>query len=539
MNRLLPTRRLIPRWRKSRFSLQQPDLLGLVKPVKRELPLEVSTDEFERTLAAWKASGSVGHLADLLAFGLDSRYREALTGVAEAALALDFTTPSLRLAAQEVLGSGASQDELWKNSASARDIKGLRSLLRNSPNDVIALVDLAQHHLAYGKRRSAYRALAMAHQLSPDSVLVCRAVARYWIHVGDAERAHSFLKRLPRVSVDPWLMASEIATAQVVRATSTQLRRAQRALNTGAHSVRDVSELAGAVAGFELTHGGFKEARKLFRMALEHPNDNVLAQAITNQDHLGIEIDEQVIRRAPNGVFEGRALRAMLQADFVAAASLTACWGEEEPFSSRPRTLQSFVCGALGNYEESLDAANRGLAADPDDLSLRGNRAYGLAALGRLDEAESELSVLQSRGDENQRPFTLATRGMVLLLRGQHIEGTRLYEEALEEFARKKQEAQYTDCLAFMARAVAASQTADGDLVTKRATERFEKVPSPAAAVVLRTLNQSVREIEATPLRKVVQWEWEPESNTLVERRQLTRKGAPGFIVTGSANKEK
>ncbi|GAD20374.1 hypothetical protein AVS7_00135 [Acidovorax sp. MR-S7] len=182
-----------------------------------------------------------------------------------------------------------------------------------------------------------------------------------------------------------------------------QLRKAQRALNSKVFNPRDVSELAGAIGGAELWNGKFKEARKLFRLALEHPNDNVLAQAITNQEFLGIEVDEALLRRAPNGVFEGRALRALMQTDFEAASELTECWSEEEPFSSRPRTLQSFVCGALGTFEKALGAADKGLTADASDLSLRGNRAYALAALGRLDEAESELSVINAQADDNAR----------------------------------------------------------------------------------------------------------------------------------------
>jgi tetratricopeptide (TPR) repeat protein len=466
-----------------------------------------------------------------LSFGIDPSKREKLVPAAQLALTLPGASVAMKMVAKEILSSGVSEDEVWKNSPSAKDVRGLRSLLRNTPNDVIALVDLAQHHLAHGKKRAALRALLAAHQVSPDSVHVIRALTRYWIHIGEDDRAHAFIKGTSKVASDPWVMASEIATAQVAGAPSTQLRKAHRALRSKVFNPRDVSELAGAVGGAELWTGNIKDARKLFRLALEHPNDNVLAQAITNQDFLGIDIDEQVLRRAPNGVFEGRALRALMLTDFEEAATLTDCWAEEEAFSSRPRTLQSFVLGALGAFERSLEAADKGLVADQKDLSLRGNRAYALAALNRLDEAEAELAIVEAHADENRRPFSLATRGMVALLRGHAEEGRRLYEESLADFHRKGQEAQYTDCLAFMARAVTVAGIEGAAAVVARATERYRKHPSHAAAVILRQLEQVVKDVDAAPLRKVVQWEWNPESNTLVEKRELTRKGAPGFVV--------
>lgn len=539
MNRLLPTRRLIPKWRKSGFSVRQPDMLGLVKPVTAHASVQAQQLDVDQALWAWHNTGSIGDLADLLAFGVDPSQRVKLIEAANVAAGLEQATPAMRLVAREILSEGTSQDEVWQKSTSAHDAKALRSLLRNTPNDVIALVDLAQHHLAHGKQRAAYRALLVAHQVSPQSVYVIRAMTRYWVHVGEQDRAHAFIKSTSRVSVDPWLMASEIATAQVARAASTQLKKAQRALSLKSFSNRDVSELAGAVAGLELNHGNLKEARKLFRLALEHPNDNVLAQAIVNQEFLGIDVDEQVMRRASNGVFEGRALRAILQADFDSAATLTDCWAQEEPFSSRPRTLQSFVCGALGKFETAIEAATLGLVADSGDLSLRGNRAYALAAMGRLEEATAELAILEARGDDNQRPFTLATKGMVHLLRGEQEAGRQLYEDALSEFRRKKQESLYTDCLAFMARTVTLASPADGPAAIKRAMEQFTKAPSEAAAVILKGLNESVRTVEAKPLRKVVQWEWDPQTNTLTEKRQLTRKGSSGFVVAPAHGKSK
>lgn len=531
MNWLLPTRRLIPKWRKAKFSLHQPDMFGLVKRGNGRATVDSADQAVEIALHTWKATNSVGDLADLLAFGLDPRRRDQLKGPAQIALSMPGTTAALRLVASEIVSGGQSEEAVWNSSLSARSPRGLRALLRNAPNDVLALVDLAQHHLSHGKRKPAYRALSTAYQLAPHSVHVIRAITRFWIHAGENERAHKFIKSVGRTSSDPWLMATEIAAAEVAGAPSAQLRQAQRAIAVKSFSNNNLTELAGAVGGVELSNGKLKEARKLFRLALEHPTDNVIAQAITNQKFLGIDIDEQLLSKAPTGAFEGRTLQAFQAADFERASILTGSWADEEIFSSRPRLLQSYFEGALGNYKQSLEAAEIGLSADHRDLSLRGNKAYALAALGRFSEALSELSGIQAGGNNDMASQTLATRGLVLLHQGRFDEGKQSYEDALTAFELAKEEAQYTDCLAFYARAAVQSSAPGSEEITKRALERYKKYFSPAAAVVLRTVNQKADVEKPAPMRKLVQWEWDKQSNVIQEKRVLTAKGAPGFVV--------
>ena len=532
MNHNLPPRRLVPRWRKATYAIHQPDMLGMVKPLKGLPKLVTDPEDVLRAVREWNTSNAVGDLADALSYGVDSSFRSILDAPARAALVHPGATPAMRLVAREILEAGTSQSQVWHSAEANVEVQTLRAVLRLAPNDVIALVDLAQHHLACGKAKAAYRALATAYQLSPHSVHVVRAFARYWIHLGMPDRAHAFIKSSGLAATDPWVMASEIAISQAARAQSSQLRRAQRLLATKEFKPTDFSELAGAVAGAEISTGNFKEARKLFRMALEHPNDNVLAQAITSQNFIGIEIDEQVIRRAPNGAFEGRALNAMIAGDFEAATGFTESWSSEEPFSSRPRLLQAYFFGAMGEYEKALDAANHGLISDPGDESLRANRAYALAGLGRFAEAAAELRQLEARDAADLRPSLLATRGMILMLTGRTEEGIQSYETAIEEFQKAKREEQVTDCMAFMARTALVAGIEQRDALTQRATERFRKIQSPAASVILMSMKQVVPNLEAPALRKTVQWEWDQAANTLSERKELSRKGGSGIVIT-------
>lgn len=506
-------------------------MLGVVKALAKPPQLATDAEAFLKALDAWRQSESIGDLADLLSFSVDGALRGVLADAARAALKHSGAPRTMKLVAQEIFEEGCSVKRVWRNEPITVEVRTLRALLREAPNDTVALVDLAQHHLSQNKSRAAERALLTAYQISPRSVYVVRAFARFWIHRGRPDRAHALIKSSGLAAYDPWVMASEIAIAQAAGGHSIQLRKAQRALATKLYTPTDISELAGAVAGFEITNGNFREARKLFRLALEHPNDNVLAQAITNQQYLGIEVDEQIIKRAPNGVFEGRALNAMLLGKFEEAAGYTASWSEEESFSSRPRMLQSYFFGALGEYQKSLSAAEAGLLSDPKDDGLRANRAYALAGLERFTEAEAELKLLEAKDAPQQRPSVLATRGMVFMLQGQADEGIRLYEAAVVELEKAKAEEQVSDCLAFMARTAFRADIEQRDAVLARANERFALKPSPAASVILKSMQQTVADVAAPELRKIVQWEWDPTSNTLSQRKELTRIGAPGFVV--------
>ena len=152
--------------------------------------------------------------------------------------------------------------------------------------------------------------------------------------------------------------------------------------------------------------------------------------------------------------------------------------------------------------------------------------------MGRFEEAKAELKALETHNDSGLQPFTMATRGMYMLLTGEVDAGLQKYEEALDAFQKAKLDEQVTTCLAFMARSAKVARIEQASAVIQRAAERFKKYPSQAAAVVLRNLEQDVVNVESAPLRKVVQWEWDPSSNTLTEKRELTRRGAPSFTVS-------
>src|SRR5690606_21639596 len=116
--------------------------------------------------------------------------------------------------------------------------------------------------LAVGNAKRADRAIVTALSLSPNSRVTLRTVARYYVHVGEPDRAHALIARHERTAGDPWLMASEIALAQASGEQRRFAVKGRRFSKSNAAPVRHLSELRGALGGLELASGAVRHARE-------------------------------------------------------------------------------------------------------------------------------------------------------------------------------------------------------------------------------------------------------------------------------------
>ena len=143
----------------------------------------------------------------------------------------------------------------------------------------IGWVDMARHYAMLGQLTHAARAMQNGLILAPNSRFILRSAVRLYVHSQDPERALHTLGQSDVISRDPWLRAAEIAVSGLMEKTPPRLRQTRRALRSGSLDHRHVSELASAVATFEMHAGSNKSARRLFNIALEFPTENSVAQA--------------------------------------------------------------------------------------------------------------------------------------------------------------------------------------------------------------------------------------------------------------------
>jgi tetratricopeptide (TPR) repeat protein len=194
-----------------------------------------------------------------------------------------------------------------------------------------------------------------------------------------------------------------------------------------------LSELASAIGTLELTSGSTKRARKLFRLALQEPTDNTIAQArwATGLDP-GISVDPKHYNDPLSA--EARAWNFFYAADWKAALSNFWAWHFDQPFSRRPCATGSYIAAEiLGNHEDAIEMAQSGLNANPDNAALLNNMAFSLIHTGKLRKAAEYLT--RSRGQavpaEESIPL-LATFGLWAFRAGYPQRGRELYLRAIE-----------------------------------------------------------------------------------------------------------
>lgn len=111
-----------------------------------------------------------------------------------------------------------------------------------------------------------------------------RAAARFYISEDAPEIALRLLVNTPMTRHDPWLMAAEVATAQLAGRGSKFFKHGKSMLDNPSFRLVNLSELAAAVGTVELEDGRRKDAKRRFEMAMLDPTENALAQVKWAED---------------------------------------------------------------------------------------------------------------------------------------------------------------------------------------------------------------------------------------------------------------
>jgi tetratricopeptide (TPR) repeat protein len=209
------------------------------------------------------------------------------------------------------------------------------------------------------------------------------------------------------------------------------IRRARRILDAD-FAPRHLSELAATLATLEFESGNVSRAKKLFKKGAVDPNDNVVAQlqwASQNKIH---EFRPEFLERSLT--FEARASYAKKEKRWKDALAHCSDWLQDEPMSSRPAILGSYVASEmLQDYERSIRICEAGLRANPLDFTLLNNVAFSHAAIGNFEIARRflERAFLRKVSKEEEVTF-LATSGMIKIRQGQSEAGFADYNNAIE-----------------------------------------------------------------------------------------------------------
>lgn len=538
----LPPRRLIPRWRRTKSVLHMPEATFSNSNVKHDFAFD--PDHFDQALELWRSTPTTGVLGDVLSYSVDPALRTRIVDW----LRRDISTKRVATATQADFIEQLAGDDLETEAASKafipredfsicnpairREVSTLRQVLRANPANPLALLDVAQFQLANGHTKQAERSVLTALSLSPNNRIALRTLARLYVHKREFDKAHSLISRHSRTKTDPWLMATEIALAEVAGTGSKFAKDGSRFAREKKASNAHLSELAGALGSSELQFGNVKRAREMFRLALLAPNDNVVAQAVTEQKMLGIELSGPVQQQAVMSAHEAQTLLGWNALDQLGAERHALIWHDEEPFSSRPLQFLTTLYAAQRDYASAMMLARRGLVADPTEPSLLSNLAYVSACSGNLDEAEKILTKLLALKLPNYTGVILATAGLMQMKEGFWAQGDEFYEAAMRKFRERREFVQEALCSAYFARSAADTNHPRRDEILRRAQANYSDYPSPDAAIVLSHFDISVQpEAQTNSSRRLSQWVFDSKTESLIQIHGVTEPGAPALIV--------
>jgi Flp pilus assembly protein TadD len=529
----LPRRRLIPRWRPTSQTLKTSEIASTLN--QPSAPLRFDHQLFDESVAAWRAQPTAGHLADVIAFSADADLHPKIADLVREAQTRGFAvSPVQQELFREVVDDTVQTDE---STTAGRlvfqsRVADLRRELLVAPENLLALLDLAQLQLAAGKVTAAERLLKTALGLAPNGRIVLRTAARFYVHLGKFDKAHQIITRHPGTKKDPWLMASEIALADAAGVHSSMASQGLRLIKEAQAQPWHLAEVAGALANSEMMAGRFKEARQLLRKALLHPTDNIVAQAVMDGARMGFELDEPTVTKAVKRSSEAQLLQAWQNADEEAAELHALQWHAEEPFSSRPIQFLTTLYSLQSQYEKSLGWVRRGLVADPSDEGLIANLAFAKAAVGDVQNAELAMNRIK---DAKLAPYLKATEGLIALKRGDFAKAEALYREAEQGFDKLSRPDLAALAIAYYAKFAVESDAPDSARIRAEAEVKFSKARSIDGHLLMSRLVPSTTAalMAHEPKRRLTQWVYDSDSNTLTERHGVTAKGAPSIVVAG------
>ena len=436
-------RRLIPRWRLVRDIPVSAELEGDPRAVG-----QFSADPrfLQEKIAEWQAKHTVATAADALACGIVTRRLSQVRCIADFLLQRrNCLSDEVQNLAEYVLKDDESSIQCNQTSVGRVDIddainvgratiRARRAQLRENPRNALAWLDMSRGYASLGMENQAIHSMGMALSLCHDHRLVLRSAARLFVHLGDMDRAHDTLTKSSRTTSDPWLLASELAVATIKGKTSRHMKRALRIINGGHFPSRHLTELHSAIGTIKLMEGQVRKSRQYFRHSLEDPTDNTLAQADwANRSNQSLCLP-QVGQSVPRS-FEVNCRRALANRQWNSGMDECGRWLLDEPYSSRPASLGSYIGNSLvGDYKFAEMCARIGLYAEPHSRTLRNNLAVALAFQKRVDEAEDVFSQIRYLTGKGCPVFVyLATSGLLRFRKGDAIGGRELYLKSESE----------------------------------------------------------------------------------------------------------
>lgn len=393
-------RRVIPRWRPATVAGASKDFKPL-RPVRTASVAAQST--LPQLLHDFDRSRDLGLAAEILSAAAVEGKRDAALDAAQFVLDSQSQAPETLTHMARTLIVGGDSPFADQELVDIRpSIARLRALLRFNPRSAALWADLARLQAAIGRSGRALRSMQTALSLAPRHRWLLRVANRLFLHLSDPQRAHDLLLRNPGTPRDPWLIAAEIATAQVRGTTPKFMRQARDFIRHKSLAPVHLSELASAIATTDLEAGARKSAMRLLGLAIKDPTENALAQIEWAARSDGNNLDVGGAISHASDAYEAAAWLKYHDGALTDALAQAEAWLKDEPFASRPASMACHIAGLLDDYakiesitkrmmtrlaarhsgaETSMQDSRQRLA---DEMLHRNNHIFAVLSSGRL-----------------------------------------------------------------------------------------------------------------------------------------------------------
>lgn len=423
-------RHVVPRWRQFHAAID----VGELSTQKGTVP-DAVFQELDRRRREWQSAPSIMTASDLV-------HTAAIAGtfvpVADA-IRFILESPNVpELVRQSTKLSDDGYVDVHLADVDVREsvkIAYLKRVLEKWPRNAIAWTELALLYCQLGVEAKAKRCIRIATNLAPSNRYVLRSAARFFVHVGDAEQGRDLLRNTRRTKHDPWLLAAEISTSQVMGRTSTLLKNGLDLLDQRKFMPSNTTELAASLGMQELESGSKRKAKALFRRGARSANDNVRAQLRWVELNHSDALPKIEMRFEDEIDGEAKALGFQRMEDWSNTVESAKVWANSERFSERPFIFGSYISiEALGDAAMAVEFLEKGMKANPNDRVLLNNLSVALAILGETEESAKKLKLAKRRssGSPDDGIMLTATEGLLEYRRENIPEGRRLYLDAME-----------------------------------------------------------------------------------------------------------
>ncbi len=487
-------RKIVPRWR-SFLSARLLGELDSLSPPTNYFSADQSVVDIRR--AEWERHPTPSFAADCLASAVVLQRESEVLDVAQTIFDSRCQLPlSLKHLASKILKPTpqpiALTDTEIQDTNMIAQAHVLKSSLKASPRNALRWIDLARIYESLGQRDPAREAANIALALAPNSRLIIRAVSRMLLHHGRAYDALALLQRHPRLTIDPWLLSANLAIAHITGKITKQVKIARSLLATSQYSPFHVSELHSALATIEAEAGNSKNARKLLTASLKQPTENAIAQAAwLSRNFMLTGLHEELLLQGPS--HEARGWQQYAKSEWRECVRSFTYWLADQPFSSRPAIVGSFVAAVLlGEFQTSMEIATLGLRANPNDPTLLNNTAFALANLDKPNEAEKVLGRISRHGaSPKDNAVADATLGLVRFRQGRFDDGRGLYLKSIYEFESQRLEAYKALALFYLAQEELRANTIQSIEANRAARSVLDRLSMPEMRELASRLSQS------------------------------------------------